>query len=165
MALLYAAAYGYLPIIKGTGTQTITETETLIRTTTITETAGAQSYTVTLTYTRTSTKTVVFTQTETRTITVTAQPRSRVIGVDLRWSDERPIFGSPKIVITGYLVNVGAETAYNVVLHVTYYQGNVRTTKDIIIGNIQPYDWKKVDEEIYYEGGPIDRLTIDIDWS
>ena len=157
--------------------RTVTDTTTITKSTTLTETQTTtllstitRTQTITTTWTRYITKTqtnyVTVTKYVTLTVTKTVTPnQAEIIPVDLKFEDHRPLFGTPSLIITGYLVNIGNRPAYNVVLHVVFYQGNVKTEKDIIIGTIGPKEWIRVDESISYVGEKITNVKYTIKWS
>ena len=151
--------------ITETATSTVTSTEPKTVTSTV-ERVITQFFTTTSTryVTLTSTSVRYFTTTAYSTVTTTPYT-ARIIEVDLRFKDHRPVLGSPSLIVTGYLVNAGSRPAYEVTIHVTFYQGNVKTTKDIVVGNIYPGQWKKIDTSIPYTGSAITNVEYIITWS
>ncbi len=166
VGLLIGAALMYAGGMPASGSASSVGTRIVTKTITVTASGSGQVRTVTkirtLWYTRTYTRTETWT--EYRTVTVTTPRGPYVILVDAHWQDHRPFLGSPELILTGYLVNIGGQPAYNVVLHVTFYQGNVVTKKDIIIGTIGPYGWYKLDEHIGYSGSAITNVEVKVTW-
>lgn len=165
-ALMYAGGMPASGSASSVGTRTVTKTVTVTVSGVAASSGSGQVRTVTKTrtlwYTKTYTRTETWT--EYRTVTVTTPRGPYVILVDAHWQDHRPFIGSPELILTGYLVNIGGQPAYNVVLHVTFYQGNVVTKKDIIIGTIGPYGWYKLDEHIGYSGSAITNVEVRVTW-
>jgi len=62
----------------------------------------------------------------------------KLIQVDLRADDNRPLFRTPYLHVYGYVCNVGANTAYNSKIHVVAYQsgGVVAIDTYITLGTI-----------------------------
>ena len=158
-----------------TNTTTITSTTTSVKTSTISTTITniiEKHITKVLTTTKTKTEYVTLTATSTRYVTttfyftLTTTPYTvKIIAVDLHFKDHRPLVGTPSLLVTGYLVNAGNRPAYRVIIEVTFYQGNVKTIKDIIVGDIYPGKWVKIDTSIPYTGPAITRVEYTIKWS
>jgi cell division protein FtsB len=89
-----------------------------------------------------------------------ASTTARVINVGLGARDENSAF-QPYLSVSGYVCNVGAETAYNVRLHVTAYRGSVLVIDSYyeIASSLGMEDSKRVEEastpgevRFYYSG-------------
>jgi len=146
--------------------ETVPSPVTVISTKTVYSTVEVPRY-ITLTHYRThyytETRYVTRTLHHYYTYTVTYRP-ALLLPVDLEYRDERPLFRTPKLIIYGYIVNIGDETAYDVTLRVYYYQGNVKSVKEIEIGTISERSWRKVDVSIPYTGDRITSVIIEIIW-
>jgi cell division protein FtsB len=78
---------------------------------------------------------------------------ARVINVGLGARDDRSNPNDPFLSVSGYVCNIGAETAYNVRLHVTAYQGSVQVIDSYYnIGTIAKEDSRSVEAKFYYSG-------------
>lgn len=91
--------------------------------------------------------------------------KAKLTKVQLLGTDKRPWFQTPYLQITGCVVNVGTDTAYNCKLHVILYQGEV-TAEDtyINLGTISGEGWKGVDSKVYYEGEALTAYSITPEW-
>jgi hypothetical protein len=77
---------------------------------------------------------------------------ARIINVGLGAADN-PYASQPYLHVSGYVCNVGTETAYNVKLHVTANQGSVVAIDQYLnIGTIGKQDSKEVNNNFYYSG-------------
>jgi hypothetical protein len=75
-----------------------------------------------------------------------------IINVGLGAADN-PYGSQPYLHVSGYVCNVGTETAYNVRLHVTANQGSVVAIDQYLdIGTIGRYDSRQVNNNFYYSG-------------
>jgi cell division protein FtsL len=83
-----------------------------------------------------------------------ASTAARVINVGLGAHDERSNPNEPYLYVSGYVCNVGAETAYNVRLHVTAYRGSVEVINSYynIVSALGKEDSRYVEAEFYYDG-------------
>jgi cell division protein FtsB len=82
-----------------------------------------------------------------------ASTTARVINVGLGARDDRTNFDDPFLYVSGYVCNVGAETAYNVRLHVTAYRGSVEVINSYYnIGTIAKEDSRQIEAEFHYDG-------------
>lgn len=84
----------------------------------------------------------------------TASTSARVINVGLGARDDRTNPNNPFLYVSGYVCNVGAETAYNVRLHVTAYQGSVQVINDYyeVASSLAKDDSRYVEARFYYSG-------------
>ena len=90
---------------------------------------------------------------------------AKLINVNLFGTDNRPLFQTPYLHVTGEVVNVGTYTAYNCKLHVILYQGEVVAEDTYInLGTINGEGWKTVDSNIYYEGSALTAYSIYAEW-
>jgi len=91
--------------------------------------------------------------------------KAKLTKVQLLGTDKRPWLQTPYLQITGCVVNVGTDTAYNCKLHVILYQGEV-TAEDtyINLGTISGEGWKGVDSKVYYEGEALTAYSITPKW-
>lgn len=90
---------------------------------------------------------------------------AKLVKVDVRWTDNRPVIGIPYVHLWGYIVNVGTNTAYNCTLRVVLYQGPVPVVDTyIILGTIAHESWKWVSENIYYSGEPLTSVSVTPIW-
>jgi hypothetical protein len=78
---------------------------------------------------------------------------AKVINVGLGARDERNT-SEPYLFVSGYVCNVGSETAYNVRLHVIAYQGSVQVINSYyeITDSLGRYDAEYVEANFYYSG-------------
>jgi cell division protein FtsB len=83
-----------------------------------------------------------------------ASTAARVINVGLGARDDRLNPDDPFLYVSGYVCNVGAETAYNVRLHVTAYRASVQVIDSYyeIAGSLGKEDSKYVEAKFYYDG-------------
>lgn len=83
-----------------------------------------------------------------------ASTSARVINVGLGARDDRSDPNNPFLYVSGYVCNVGSETAYNVRLHVTAYQGSVRVINSYyeIASSLVKDGSKYVEARFYYSG-------------
>jgi cell division protein FtsB len=78
---------------------------------------------------------------------------ARVINVGLG-ADDNPYSSPPFLHVSGYVCNIGSETAYNVRLHVTAYRGSDRVIDSYYnIGTIAKEDSRSVEAQFYYPAG------------
>ena len=91
----------------------------------------------------------------------------KLIKVDLKANDNRPLFGTPYLHIYGYICNVGTNSAYNCKLHIVAYQsGGVKAIDTYIdLGTIYKESWKIVDSKVYYSGSPLESWEITPEWT
>jgi hypothetical protein len=82
-----------------------------------------------------------------------ASTAARVINVGLGARDENDP-SEPYLYVSGYVCNVGSETAYNVRLHVTAYRGSVEVINSYyhIADSLEKEDSEYVEAEFYYSG-------------
>lgn len=84
-----------------------------------------------------------------------ASTAARVINVGLG-ADDNPYANPPFLHVSGYVCNIGSETAYNVRLHVTAYQGSDQVINDYYnIGTIAKEDSRYVEAKFYYSGSAL----------
>jgi cell division protein FtsB len=82
-----------------------------------------------------------------------ASTTARVINVGLGARDDRSNPSDPFLYVSGYVCNIGAETAYNVKLHVTAYRGSVEVINSYYnIGTIAKEDSRQIEAEFHYDG-------------
>jgi hypothetical protein len=96
-----------------------------------------------------------------------ASKPAKLIKVDMKADDNRPLFGTANLHVYGYLCNVGGITATNVKIHVLAYQsgGVVAINTDIVLGSIAGEDWIKVDGSPTYGGSALSSWTLTPTWS
>lgn len=90
----------------------------------------------------------------------------KLVMVNLKGEDTRPLLGNPYLRVYGAVCNVGFETAYNCRLRVYAYQtgGVVAVDTYVILGDVEAGAWKNVDVKIYYSGGALVNWTITPEW-
>ncbi|MEM2848849.1 MAG: hypothetical protein QXI36_01065 [Candidatus Bathyarchaeia archaeon] len=90
----------------------------------------------------------------------------KLVMVNLKGEDTRPLLGNPYLRVYGAVCNVGFETAYNCRLRVYAYQtgGVVAVDTYVILGDVEAGTWKNVDVKIYYTGGSLVNWTITPEW-
>lgn len=91
----------------------------------------------------------------------------KLILVNLRADDNRPIFGTPYLHVYGEVCNVGTNTAYDCKLHVVAYQsgGVVAIDTYITLGTIDGESWVSVDTNVYYSGDALTSWTVTAEWT
>jgi cell division protein FtsB len=97
-----------------------------------------------------------------------ASTAARVINVGLGARDDRSNPNAPFLYVSGYVCNVGAETAYNVRLHVTAYQDSVQVIDSYYnIGTIAKEGSEKVEAKFYYSGSALtaNSWTMTPEWT
>jgi len=94
---------------------------------------------------------------------------AKLIKMGMHWTDNRPWFGTPYVRVTGYIVNVGIEIAYDCEVAVKLYRDGVLVATQIIyFGDIHGRDWwcdRYIDQNFYYPGPPITSVTIIPSWN
>ena len=96
-----------------------------------------------------------------------ASTAARIINVGLGARDENSAV-EPYLSVSGYVCNVGAETAYNVRLHVTAYRDSVLVIDNYYdIGTIGKEDSRQIDAKFYYSGPPLTQnsWTMTPEWT
>jgi Na+-transporting NADH:ubiquinone oxidoreductase subunit NqrC len=84
-----------------------------------------------------------------------ANTAARVINVGLGARDDRSNPNDPFLYVSGYVCNIGAETAHNVRLHVTAYQGSVQVINSYYeIADALGREGSKYVEARFYYSGP-----------
>jgi hypothetical protein len=91
----------------------------------------------------------------------------KLISVNLQGSDNRPFFGTPYLLVSGYVVNVHMNWAYNCKLHVVAYQSGGVTAVDtyISLGTIAGESSTQVSSNVYYSGSSLSSWTITPQWT
>jgi cell division protein FtsB len=92
---------------------------------------------------------------------------ARVINVGLGAADN-PSSSPPFLHVSGYVCNIGSETAYNVRLHVTAYRGSERVIDTYYnIGTIAREDSRSIDENFVYSGSALtaNSWTMTPEWT
>ena len=91
----------------------------------------------------------------------------KLIGVDLGGVDTRPLSGRPYLHVSGYVCNVGTNTANNSKIHAILYQSGEVVAEDtyITLGIINGESWIDVDSNIYYNGLPLTGYNITLEWT
>jgi len=89
--------------------------------------------------------------------------------IKLNWQvgDNRPWLQTPYLRITGYVVNIGTNPAYNVRIHVVAYQsGGVEAINTYInLGSISGEWWKTVNADVFYTGSALVSWTATLEWT
>jgi len=96
-----------------------------------------------------------------------ASTAARVINVGLG-ADDNPYSSPPFLHVSGYVCNIGSETAYNVRLHVTAYRGSERVIDTYYnIGTIVKEDSRYIDENFEYYGSALtpNSWTMTPEWT
>jgi hypothetical protein len=98
-----------------------------------------------------------------------ASTAARVINVGLGARDERFNPDEPYLYVSGYVCNVGSETAYNVRLHVTAYRGSVEVINSYydIVSSLGREDSEHIEAKFYYSGPELtpNSWTMTPDWT
>jgi len=97
-----------------------------------------------------------------------ASTAARVINVGLGARDDRSNPNNPFLYVSGYVCNVGAETAYNVKLHVTAYRGSFEVINSYYnIGTIAKEDSRQIEAEFHYDGSALtpNSWTMTPEWT
>jgi len=91
----------------------------------------------------------------------------RLVKVDLRAEDNRPILQMPRLHVYGYVFNTRSGTAYNCKLHAVAYIGSIEVINSYkTLGTISGESWKSVNEEFLYQGDPgLSRWDVTIEWT
>jgi hypothetical protein len=91
----------------------------------------------------------------------------KLITIDLTGSDSRPLFGTPYLHVSGYVVNVHMNWAYDCKLHVVAYQSGGVTAVDtyINLGTIIGESSTQVSSNVYYTGSSLSSWTITQQWT
>jgi uncharacterized coiled-coil protein SlyX len=81
---------------------------------------------------------------------------AKVINVGLGARDENSA-SEPYLYVSGYVCNVGSETAYNVTLHVTAYRDSVQVINYHykVVDSLGRYDAVYVEASFYYSGSAL----------
>jgi len=92
---------------------------------------------------------------------------SKVVEVGIVATDNRPFLQTPRLHVSGFVCNVGTNTAYNVRLHVVAYQsgGVVAIDTYINIDTIVGESWQPVSGDLFYDGGALTSWTITPEWT
>jgi len=97
-----------------------------------------------------------------------ANTASRIINVGLGARDESDI-AEPYLYVSGYVCNIGSETAYNVRLHVTAYRGSVEVINSYyeIADSLGREASKYVEARFYYSGSALtaNSWTMTPEWT
>lgn len=89
----------------------------------------------------------------------------KLISANLGGFDKRPFFQTPRLQITGYIFNIGNQTAKDCKLHVVLYQGNIIVQDTYIkLGNIAGETGISIDEEVFYDGEGLTDFIITPEW-
>jgi hypothetical protein len=93
--------------------------------------------------------------------------RQILVKVNLIGSDNRPWLGTPYLYVSGYVVNVGMNIAYNSRVHVVAYQsgGVVAVDTYISLGAIFGNSWTSVGTSVYYAGSALTSWTLTLEWT
>lgn len=77
-----------------------------------------------------------------------------LLTVNVYWSDNHPLFGTPYVSIEGTIFNSGTDSAYNVVYTVKIYDSShtLLKSEDISLGTISGSFYKNFDVNIEYSG-------------
>ena len=96
-----------------------------------------------------------------------ASTAARVINVGLGANDN-PYAYQPFLHVSGYICNIGSETAYNVRLHVTAYRGSERVIDTYYnIGTIAREDSRSINTNFVYSGSALtaNSWTMTPEWT
>ena len=97
--------------------------------------------------------------------TIDALKAPKLIHVNIIGTNNRPLFQTPYLEITGEVVNVGTNTAYNSKIHVVLYQGEVVAEDTYInLGTIVGEGYETVDSKIYYTGETLTGWSMTTEW-
>lgn len=90
-----------------------------------------------------------------------------LLAVNLTGTDNRPLLGMSYLYLSGYICNVGTNTAYNFRLHVVAYQGaGSRIESDFNLDTISGRSWISVNMAgFYYSGNALTNWTLTLRWT
>jgi hypothetical protein len=91
----------------------------------------------------------------------------KLISVDMNYTDNRIDPNAPFLIVTGYVVNVGASRATNCTINVSAIQNGNNTAIDnsATINTLEPGTFEKIDIQFPYTGQPIVAYYANLNWS
>jgi hypothetical protein len=107
------------------------------------------------------------TQIANQTAQVSADSNPKLISLGMLYSDNRTNPNAPFLKITGYIVNVGQNTANNCTLYVSAIQNgnNTAINTAAVINPISAGNWTSIDLQFPYTGQPIIAYSANVDWT
>jgi hypothetical protein len=93
-------------------------------------------------------------------------PNAKLIGIDMKYYDNRTDLSAPFLQVTGYICNVGTSTANNGVLHVSSTRTDDSTGVDSStnIESLQAGAYAKIDIQFPYHGTPLTTFNSNLEW-
>ena len=93
-------------------------------------------------------------------------PTAKLITVDMQYTDNRTDISAPFLEVTGYVCNVGTNTANNCVLHVTATRtdNSIGIDSSANIESLQAGAYTKVDVQFPYSGTSLTGYNSTLDW-
>ena len=91
----------------------------------------------------------------------------KLISVGMNYTDNRTDPNAPFLLVTGYVVNVGASRATNCTISVSAIQSGNSTAieNSAIINALEPGTFEKIDIQFPYTGQPIVAYYANLNWS
>jgi hypothetical protein len=91
---------------------------------------------------------------------------AKLVSIDMKYNDNRTDPSAPFLQVTGYICNVGTNTANNCVLQVTATRSDDSTGIDSSanIESLQAGAYTKVDVQFPYHGTPLIAFTSNLEW-
>ena len=91
---------------------------------------------------------------------------AKLVKVNIVGNDSRSLSGTQSLNVTGYVVNVGSNTAYDGKLCIIAYSSEVKTIEtDIILGTIPGEVGVSVDTSLPYSGDALTSWTLTPTWT
>ena len=93
-------------------------------------------------------------------------PTAKLITVGMQYTDNRTDISAPFLEVTGYVCNVGTNTANNCVLHVTATRtdNSVGIDSSANIESLQAGAYTKVDIQFPYHGTELTQYNSTLEW-
>jgi hypothetical protein len=93
-------------------------------------------------------------------------PAAKLIVVGMQYVDNRTDISAPFLEVTGYICNVGTDTASNCVLHVsaTRSDGSTGIDSSANIESLEAGAYSKVDIQFPYHGTPLSSFSSNLEW-
>ena len=90
----------------------------------------------------------------------------KLINVNLVGSDNRTLLQNASLLVSGYVCNVGSNSAYNSRIHVLAYQNSVVAIDTYItLGTILGSGWTSINQPVNYNGSALTNWTLALVWS
>jgi hypothetical protein len=93
-------------------------------------------------------------------------PAAKLIEVGMQYIDNRTDISAPFLEVTGYICNVGTDTANNCVLHVSAIRGDGSSgiNSSANIESLEAGAYSKVDIQFPYHGTPLASFNSNLEW-